>query len=443
MTILVVDPFSSGAEYLPAFRKGAPEGTEIIAVLSHDDVDARLFREPIGFDRVLSWEGQHDTVLGLRGITILVCGCETGVEVADLLAHHFSVPGNPPETSRNRRDKHLMLERLRSTGHEAIVQLLTSDVEEALAWTKAQGFKRCVIKPVDSGGSDMVATVDLEAKGAADVLRKKVRGMLETRNLTGSRNQAVLFQECIEGDEFVVDHVTDRNGHVLTATFRYRKLHTKKGEVLYDTMTLLTPDEASRPDLQSVVRYTREAITCLGIGFGPSHAELMLTDDRGPILIEVGARPHGGIGGPMIARACLGANQVDLWSQWWTNGRELAPPCPERAGQIGLELFLANPGSPVHSATGWSRSHAPDYQLNQFGPRTVDEPFPQDQFRELDGCLHVSWGPDVGAPLEVTTSLVNKPGSIVLVGEPAQVERQLAKARSLYESYLNRLPLRS
>ena len=58
---------------------------------------------------------------------------------------------------------------------------------------------------------------------------------------------------------------------------------------IYDYMEWVSAEEI---DYENIVEYAKQALDAIGIKFGPSHLELMLTEDS-PRLIEVGARLHG------------------------------------------------------------------------------------------------------------------------------------------------------
>jgi hypothetical protein len=59
-----------------------------------------------------------------------------------------------------------------------------------------------------------------------------------------------------------------------------------------------------------LIDYTGSALSALGIGYGPTHAEVIFTQD-GPTLVEVGARLAGNMH-PAFHDEVVGANQADL-----------------------------------------------------------------------------------------------------------------------------------
>src|SRR3546814_2571579 len=68
---------------------------------------------------------------------------------------------------------------------------------------------------------------------------------------------------------------------------------------------------ASDHRIQSIIAYAREVLTALEIFQGPSHMEVIWTQD-GPCLVEVGARCHGGEATWLnVVNECVGYNQLE------------------------------------------------------------------------------------------------------------------------------------
>jgi hypothetical protein len=310
---VVVDPFSAGRDYASVLRSfGA---SHLIAVISHANVDARLWASfrPEDFSEVLHWmlPMHQQRVVDLVPPVAVLVGCETGVAVGEEIASRFGLPGNDPATTKWRRNKWSMGSRLRSAGYRSIPQFLCRSPVKALRQAIELGFKRLVCKPVDSGASDKVRVVSVSEAQSLEMapgnkLYDAFWEILSSLNITGTSNADVLVQEFVSGDEYVVDHMSVDGRHHVTAVFKYSKAEVK-GSIVYDTMEIVDP---LSPACKPIVEYVQCAITALGVSEGPSHAEV-LVDGRGPVLVEVGARPHGGLGGPFLTRECRGANQLD------------------------------------------------------------------------------------------------------------------------------------
>jgi hypothetical protein len=64
------------------------------------------------------------------------------------------------------------------------------------------------------------------------------------------------------------------------------------------------------PGHQELISYAFTVLSTLGFSYGPSHMEIIV-DAKGPVLIEVGARPMGGDFPEELLQECLGHYLVD------------------------------------------------------------------------------------------------------------------------------------
>lgn len=235
------------------------------------------------------------------GVEHVVAGNESGVLIADALAHAAGLPCNAPEHSAARRDKHLMAERLREVGLAAPAGVLAHTPAEAVRWFEAGDFDSVVVKPIDSAGSDNVrfcrTSAEVEAACAA---------VLGADNVFGSRNRAVV-QEALSGPEFYVNTVSIDGRHLIAETWRYTKQRTADNAPLFD---FEEPADLAAPDTQAVHAYVAQALDALGIRFGAAHSEVVLTS-QGPVLIDPGARLGGGVQ-PWVAEKFLGYSHAGL-----------------------------------------------------------------------------------------------------------------------------------
>ena len=111
-------------------------------------------------------------------------------------------------------------------------------------------------------------------------------GKLEgTKNILGLDNYAVLCQEYLEGDEWVVDTVSRAGEHKVVALWKYDKRDYHGSPVVYHGMRLHNV-EADEPLLRGMVAYVTAVLDALGITDGAMHSEIMATA-RGPVLVEV------------------------------------------------------------------------------------------------------------------------------------------------------------
>lgn len=213
-------------------------------------------------------------------------GCEGSVLFANALAKQMELPYNEGAITGVLRNKYDMQQALAKANLKHICSFKTADIEELLAWKKEQGLEKIVIKPLADSASNSVFICEDE-----DYIRKVFSDVLFSKDECGKVNQELICQEFIEGDEYVVNHVSKNGKHVLGDIERYSKVVSADGHPLYDSEELLDP---LSPEYENIIAYVQKALDALSLTVGPSHAEVKLTKE-GPVLIEVGARLVGGI----------------------------------------------------------------------------------------------------------------------------------------------------
>ena len=192
------------------------------------------------------------------------------------------------------------------------MQAMCVTEQEVSAFIKTLPGKdaRCVVKPVQSAGSDDVFLCSNEEEALTAFGR--ING---TMNGIGLQNTCVLVQEYLKGKEYVVDKVSRDGVHKLVGIWEYEKRSVNGANFVYFGMRLMDPTSEK---MQIMVRYADQVLDALDIKHGPSHMEVML-DNWGtaeapefvPCLVEVGARCQGGEGTwlPMV-KECIGYTPV-------------------------------------------------------------------------------------------------------------------------------------
>lgn len=401
---VIVDPYSTGAHLAEAFRR---HGVQAVAVQGS--------APPLGRSEHLRHEqytavvadgtDTMDAALFLKELDVrhVLAGTESGVPLADRIAYRLGVPGNDPGTSMTRRDKFAMVRALaRADLRHARTILANSDggarkaAEELDSWP-------LVVKPAASAGSDHVVIAhDIGAVRAA------AGEILGTTDVYGQANQAVIVQRYLTGTQFAVNSVSQHGVHRIVEVWHDRRTDLGNGRLIYDRMDLLAPDDERVPIL---VGYVRACLDALGIVHGPAHSEVMLTD-RGPVLIETGARLQGGDSVPLM-RAATGTSQTDA------------------AVQAALESPEAHA-----SRTRTPYPYAPVTQFFLQAP--ADGKISETAIERLlrvpgvAGFVHT---PVPGTAVRRTVDLLSSPGTVYLSGDCAQrIDEAHAAVRELEAS---------
>lgn len=234
----------------------------------------------------------------------VLAGAETGVEAADELSERLGLRSNGTKFSEARRNKYVMGEAVRSAGLRAVKQLRSAswlEIDSFIKDWRPEPFK-VIVKPMDSAGSDDVTLCRslAEVQAAFGNIIGKVNGL-------GIVNRELLVQEYLEGDEYVVDMVSRDGVHKVVAIWLYDRRPANGASFVCFGQRLLTADE---PRVREIIEYQKRVVTALGIRNGPTHGEVKWFKDE-PVLVEVGARCHGGDG--LWVKACdecFGYNQV-------------------------------------------------------------------------------------------------------------------------------------
>jgi len=218
------------------------------------------------------------------------------------LAAAMGLPGNPPTTVETCRDKALTRRALAAAGVRqprfAVVRT-APDVPAAVARVGLP----CVVKPVDDSGSNNV----LLCHDLAAAARHAVRVLSVTTNVRGQRTaRLALVEQYVAGPEVSVEMFS----HDGTATCVGVTAKTTLAEPYFVEGRHVFPADLPDADQAEIVGMVTAALDAVGVRAGATHTELRLGPD-GPALIEINARPAGG----MIPELIRLATGVDLIEQ--------------------------------------------------------------------------------------------------------------------------------
>lgn len=418
---VVVDPFSTGAVLAHELMA---RGLACVCVYSDklENIEnvASLIPEglTLAFAATVAFDGDlQRTAEAVRqaarecggSVCAVFPGAELGVKLADVLADALGLEGgNLLQLSSARRDKYLMGETLRATGVRAVQQVRATTWEEAEAFIlqelKPEPFE-VVLKPLESAGTeDVVLCLSLEeARRTFHTILGKINGL-------GLENRAVLLQEYLEGDEYVVDTVSCGGQHKAVAVWKYDKRRVNDAAFVYFGLSLVAADDDADV-VHALIDYQLQVLDALGVRQGPAHGEVKFC--RGsPVLIEVGARCHGGEGAWVpIADRCVGYNQVGAAID----------------SVLDAQAFAALPARPR--------------VLRQYGCEAMLVSYRDGVLKKAPGLVEIERMPAFlkseifvapGDLVRRTVDMFTTPGSIMLVHEDrAVLERSLARIREL------------
>ncbi len=298
---VLVDAYTTGNHLPPAFAK---LGVDVVHVQSSPELMTSMrLPDLTAYRAVVPYGTPAETAARLVEFApiCVVAGQEPGVPLADELSELLALPGNGTAQSVARRDKYEMIEALRRAGVRCAEQFKSDDAEELVAWAEHRGSYPVVVKPMSSAASDGVAICN-----GPEEVRKAAEAVLGTVNIFHERNDEVLIQSFLQGEEYMVDFVSYGGERHACGIWQYHK-RLKGTHRIYDRDSITPPDSGPGP---AIIAYMHEALDALGIQYGPTHAEVIVTPE-GPTLVEVGARLSGGLL-PAFHDICLGGNQADV-----------------------------------------------------------------------------------------------------------------------------------
>jgi biotin carboxylase len=327
-----------------------------------------------------------------KGLAACFAGGEAGVDLADSLSEALGLISNGTEIP-NRRDKKIQQELIRKVGLRSVRQAGSENFEDCEAFLKTESYP-LVLKPTESAGSDGVKLCETfqEAKDHFELLMK-------SQMVNGGGCPAVLCQEFLRGKEYVVDHVSRDGVHKTMMVWVYDKRPANGSAFVYFGCV---PVDSNSPEAKILIPYVRGVLDAMGVKNGPSHGEVMMTED-GPCLIEMNCRAHGGDGNwrPLCRSLTGGYSQVEAAADAYLDPFQFSrlpdkPPSPFKAS--GQEVILVSFSSGTVQST-------PGYDVMKNLPSFV--------------CLETGIKP--GSKIDYTVDLFTGIGSVILMHKDRDV----------------------
>ncbi|MCH2108186.1 MAG: ATP-grasp domain-containing protein [Polyangiaceae bacterium] len=382
--IAIVDAYSSGAELA---RRLEQRGRLVVHVKSAPTITKFYLSSfaPQSFAVNLGFMGNRRELFNrLRDLEVeaVLPGAETGVELAELIAKELELPANRENAQSIRRNKFEMLQAVKAAGLHAAEQARASSIEDVEALLNGQKEWPVVVKPTSSSGGDGVRICpDRESALAA------AHAILDSVNKLGLRNQDLVIESYLEGEELIIDLTRGRAQTVVHHVCRSTKKVTADGQPIFDCIELI--DFESEPAVAAIA-YLEKALDALGFDYGAVHAEVKMTS-KGPALLEVAARlPSANL--PVHFEKFVEHSALETLVDLMGTGPQFdqrAEKPAQRKGHV-TAAFLA---------------------LNRSG-KLVREPRLSD-FPRFRSRVDLVWLPKAGTELSPTKDIYTSPGMII------------------------------
>lgn len=414
--VVVVDPYSTGCCLaLECFKRGYG----VIALWSCGASEEMKLHKPRSCDELIyvaevseksTLKATVDIVLAAaaeRKVYAVMVGGDSGVPLADALSETLGLRTNGAQM-QNRRDKKLQQELVKAAGLRSVRQACGTKLCEIQEFLRNERMP-VVVKPVESAGSDGVKLCH-----SIEEAETHFQLLMKSQQRVGAQGAAVLCQEFLKGKEYVIDCVSCDGVHKTVMVWVYDKREANGAAFVYHGML---PVRSDAREAKLLIPYVRGVLDALQIKHGPTHAEVMLTQD-GPCLVEMNCRAHGGDGGwlPLARRLTGGYSQVDAAVDSFLNVEAFSklpdvPPSPFKAA--GQEVILV-------SFTQGTVTATPGY----------------DRIRALKSCVHLEESVKVGSKIERSVDLFTNVGNVILIHADADVlNKDVAAIRAMEKDH--------
>eukprot|EP00929_Paragymnodinium_shiwhaense_P044432 TRINITY_DN227_c0_g1_i1.p1 TRINITY_DN227_c0_g1~~TRINITY_DN227_c0_g1_i1.p1 ORF type:complete len:531 (-),score=126.14 TRINITY_DN227_c0_g1_i1:246-1766(-) len=402
--VVIVDPISTGANLAAEI---STRGYELVRVWTSEITEDLRAHVPACakdlkyYAEVLEGATLQDTVEVVRaateGLELKACivGGETGVTLADQLSEALGLRTNGSMLGA-RRNKSVQQKLVKAAGLRAVREAVGTSWAEVADFVASEGMP-VVVKPVESAGSDGV-----ELCYSAQEAQDHFNLLMTSQRKAGAQGASVIVQEFLKGKEYVVDHVSRDGIHKTVNMWVYDKRPCNGGSFVYYGML---PVPSDSEEAKVLIPYARGVLDALKIQHGPTHGEVMMTED-GPCLVEMNCRAHGGDGAFMpLAKALNGGyTQVSAAADSHLDAEAFAalpelPPSPFHA--FGEEVDLVNMRGGVVTGT-------PGY----------------DAIRKLRSFVSLEGEVEAGQQIAPTVDMFTMVGSAMLVHKDEKVLRQ-------------------
>ena len=416
--LLLMDVFSEYHGYYLAHRARELYGVATIFVFS--DYMRGFFEQsrPEDLDEMLGMcmpdsNEAKEWCRHLNGIELTAISCESDSGLADAerlgvilgLTYHDGF-------NEARRNKYLMNEAAGDAGLSIVKQRLCKNVAEAIAFATELGIESqassnqpmVVVKPVRGVASDDVfLCTNLRSVESAF---RKIHGSTIFGSPHDTYNE-VLLQEFASGQEYAVDIVSKNGQHKIAAIWKYDKRPANGAPFVYYATKIC--DES---DAKLVFNYLSRCLDALGIRWGLSHNEVIITAD-GPRLVEVNCRQHNMDFCP-ITMACIGYNALDMLLSAYFGGKD--PdfyPAEAEGERLDWDLIPTIPAKRMHGAM----IHLVNYQQGKLAE--VNE-IALREIHEMESVLDMQvYGAflEIGAEISPTRDIRSDAGWVQLINE--------------------------
>ena len=271
----------AGILQLPAIKKAKNMGLEVIAV----DMDPHAigFNEKDVICEVISTIDTENVLHAAKKHSIdgiMTIASDMPMRTVAFVAKELGLKGISEKTAYMATNKAEMMECFKQAG-VPVPSFFKVNNEKDFKAAVNNFSDCCIVKPVDSSGSRGVVLFD-------DTSNAQKANRVYQYSKKYSKSGDVIVEEYMQGQEVSVESISI-NGicHVIQITDK-----VTTGAPYFVEMGHSQPSRLSKEIKERIIEITKMAVNAIGIKDGPSHTEIIVTND-GPKIVELGARLGG------------------------------------------------------------------------------------------------------------------------------------------------------
>jgi biotin carboxylase len=288
-TVLVINV---GWEQQPLIEEVLSQGYRVVGIQISDSGQSSVAIDVVKRFNVRDISGILQFAKELQPDAVLSDQCDYSYFATALVAEALSLPGPRIAQAQLTTNKWLQREQLSQSGLLQPRYKLCASISEAQAAAEYIGFP-VIFKPLDNRGSFGVGKVE-----KYDDINSAY-----TEALTNSYSRLILVEEFIEGTQITIDgYIFPEQGHK-SLTLATKEMIQSDRQV---AMEIVYPGELSAEIHTKAMNNNNRVVESLGLTFGMTHAEYMITSEGDCYLIEIANRGGGVFTSAKIVPAVTG-----------------------------------------------------------------------------------------------------------------------------------------
>lgn len=224
---------------------------------------------------------------------IISIGSDLATATVNYVADRLGLTGNSLECTRVTTNKYEMRKSLSQGGLPCPKFTNSADMQEILS---VCGDFPLIVKPLDRSGSRGVTKVNKKVE-----LERAIARASSSSFISGH-----IVEQFVEGREYSVEMINWKGAH------HFLQITEKEtsGEPYFVEKSHHQPAELPDSLRDKIIVIVKKSLACLGVTYGASHSEILLTGNGDIYIVEIGARMGGDYIGSHLVELSTGYDFV-------------------------------------------------------------------------------------------------------------------------------------